>query len=89
MSGIYNYHVTIDNPETKFPGTQSQQMPFYFGGSQVPISLYPGLQTVGSGIYINSLRGKQENSNIKEGRGIRTSYDNNFNIAMPKLLSRK
>lgn len=39
MSGIYNYHPTIGNPEEFTVQTKSQQKPFYFGGSQVPINL--------------------------------------------------
>ena len=89
MSGIYNYHPTISSQNIYYPATDSQQVPFYFGGAQVPVSFNPGVPTIGFGIYKNSLIGKQDSSFHKEGRGIKTSYDRNFNIAMPKLLSRK
>jgi len=40
MSGIYNYHPNIEHPGA-FLNNQmnSYQEPFYFGGSQTPISL--------------------------------------------------
>lgn len=39
MSGIYNYHPTIAEPGAFKTQTASQQKPFYFGGSQVPVNL--------------------------------------------------
>jgi len=41
MSGFYNYHPTISEPGSFPVQTASQQKPFYFGGSQVPINLHP------------------------------------------------
>lgn len=51
MSGYYNYHPTISHPGSFQVQTASQQKPFYFGGSQVPININPSLGTInGSGI---------------------------------------
>ena len=41
-AGIYNYHPKVDNPLSSFPVQMESggyQSPFYFGGSQIPISL--------------------------------------------------
>ena len=50
MSGYYNYHPTIDEPQSFQVQTASQQKPFYFGGSQVPINLGLKPQMIGEGI---------------------------------------
>lgn len=50
MSGYYNYHPTIDKPESFQVQTASQQKPFYFGGSQVPVNLNLKPQLSGSGV---------------------------------------
>ena len=40
MSGIYNYHPNIANPGAFLHNQMaSQQAPYFFGGSQVPIGL--------------------------------------------------
>ena len=41
MSGYYNYHPTISEPGSYQVQTASQQKPFFFGGSQVPVNLHP------------------------------------------------
>lgn len=89
MSGVYNYHPTIDNPSAHYPAQDSQQPPFFFGGSQVPVSLHPMTPTVGSGIYKNSIpEGKTRSSDVKKGRGLKVDVDKNHSIAVPKLLKR-
>ena len=50
MSGVYNYHPTIDEPRSFPVQTASQQKPFYFGGSQVPINLGIEPQMNGKGV---------------------------------------
>jgi hypothetical protein len=50
MSGVYNYHPTIDEPQSFPIQTASQQKPFYFGGSQVPINLNLKPQASGDGV---------------------------------------
>lgn len=50
MSGVYNYHPTIDEPMSFPIQTASQQPPFYFGGSQVPINLGLKPQMKGEGM---------------------------------------
>lgn len=50
MSGVYNYHPTIDEPGSFPVQTASQQAPFYFGGSQVPINLGLKPQMKGEGM---------------------------------------
>lgn len=62
MSGYYNYHPTIAEPQTFAVQTASQQAPFHFGGSQVPINLHPEKlikesQSTGSGLkHIGKVR---------------------------------
>ena len=65
MSGIYNYHPTIAEPEKFTIQTASQQKPFFFGGSQVPINLdlsHHDMQ--GQGI------GSKCKQSISEGKGL-------------------
>jgi hypothetical protein len=50
MSGFYNYHPTITDPGAFKVQTASQQKPFYFGGSQVPINLNLKPQASGEGL---------------------------------------
>lgn len=53
MSGYYNYHPTIEEPDVFLVQTASQQKPFYFGGSQVPVNLNlskTNLQVKGEGL---------------------------------------
>jgi len=38
-AGIYNYHPTVGHFKDFPIQTASQQKPFYFGGSQVPVNL--------------------------------------------------
>lgn len=41
MSGIYNYHPVVNSPMNNYTvQTATQQPPFYFGASQVPINLF-------------------------------------------------
>jgi len=89
MSGVYNYHPTIANPSAHYPALDSQQAPFHFGASQVPIALHPSIPTVGSGIYKNHVsEGKERKMRHKDGRGLKVDVDKNERIAIPKLLKR-
>jgi hypothetical protein len=54
MSGYYNYHPTIDEPGSFPVQTASQQKPFYFGGSQVPVNL--GINNTNLHIQGNGLK---------------------------------
>lgn len=50
MSGYYNYHPTIDEPQSFQVQTASQQPPFYFGASQVPLNLGLKNHMLGDGL---------------------------------------
>jgi hypothetical protein len=63
MSGFYNYHPTIARPQEFLVQTASQQPPFYFGGSQVPVNLNPS-QVAKEGMEGNGLTTKNKYSKI-------------------------
>ncbi len=69
MSGYYNYHPTIEKPGTFKVQTASQQAPFYFGGSQVPLSLGLDNHIYGEGIgkkkYISKMIYKPKTNLLK------------------------
>ena len=50
MSGVYNYHIKVENPTKMLPQMASHQPPFYFGGSQVPINLGLKNHMLGEGL---------------------------------------
>jgi len=82
-AGFYNVHVHIDNPHKHYPGMDSQQAPFFFGGSQVPINL--GFQ--GSGLrraYKSHLDHQRQLST--QGRGIHTTVQKSNKIFLPHHL---
>lgn len=92
MSGVYNYWYKVNNPDSNNNIVQMRsngfQKPFYFGGSQVPITL--GLNSheySGSGI-----RGYKK-INFKplvRGKGIQsTQRDKIGNIHIPRHLTLK
>jgi hypothetical protein len=74
-AGSYNVHVNILNPG-KYLNNQmaSQQKPFYFGGSQVPINLNPSLhqssQSSGSGFKPTTHSLYRERKNIYPTSGL-------------------
>lgn len=93
VSGIYNYHPKVDNPNKIFYQMESGefQKPFYFGGSQVPINL----GTIkGSGFRDMY---KPSSNDLKFihmkghglGLGLKTTHRKNDNIRRPKLLFMK
>jgi hypothetical protein len=67
MSGIYNYHPTIAEPESFKVQTASQQKPYYFGGSQVPINL--GLENTNLNITGQGLGKKHISKMIYKPKG--------------------
>ena len=85
MSGFYNNWVKVQNPDEIFPQMESYayQVPFYFGGSNVPISL--GLDehkhlTVHS---ISQLKVKSIT-----GKGVQnTTMSKHDNIRIPRHMS--
>lgn len=68
MSGFYNYHPTISEPGKFTIQTASQQPPFYFGGSQVPVNLgieKTNNESIGNGLKSLSRGTKRKYINIK------------------------
>lgn len=88
-SGIYNYHPKVAHPNAIFPvqmASDTEQPPFFFGGSQVPMNL--GMMS-GSGIlkpvktlYKNSIRVKEEQS--AKGRGLNATPSKHSKIFLSK-----
>ena len=75
--GIYNYHPNIEHPGA-FINNQmaSQQTPFFFGGSQVPINLDPSVKVP---------------SQNMEGMGFKKTTHNlqrNSRILLPRVFKR-
>ncbi len=86
-AGTYGYRPKVAHPNTIFPQMDSDasQKPFFFGGSQVPISL--GIMT-GSGIkthYVSHL--DHMKGLTAQGRGIQTTVHKNDKIYLPKHCS--
>jgi len=83
-SGIYNYWPKVQNPSAILPqmASDTEQRPFYFGGSQVPLNL--GIHT-GSGIQTKYVSHVDEIKNI-EGKGIHTTVKKNNKIYLPKVM---
>jgi hypothetical protein len=92
-AGIYNNWVKVQNPNKIFHQMDSDtsRPPFYFGGSQVPVSLniehYPTMKTT----Y------KSSKDNIKQipmkghglGLGLVTTHKKNDNIRLSKYMFHK
>lgn len=86
MSGIYNYWVKVHHPElTDIPPLESNQKPFYFGGSQVPSSLGSDINDIkGNGIDNSS---KMNFKPIKKGKGVQSSnFHKASNIHLPRHI---
>ena len=93
VSGIYNYHPKVNEPNKIFYQMESGefQTPFYFGGSQVPLNL--GV-SIGSGIkspYVSTCEYKKD-IDLKGhglGCGLKTTMRKNDNIRMPYHMFHK
>ena len=93
VSGIYNFHPKVVEPNKIFYQMESgeYQVPFYFGGSQVPINLHVAH---GSGIrtpYVSTHEYKKEIP-VKGhgfGCGLKTTSRKNDNIRMPNYMFHK
>jgi len=87
-SGTYNYHPKVAHPNAIFTQMTSDgfQKPFYFGGSQVPISL--GIKTE-SGVSTPYVSHTQHSKHLgTQGRGIETTVQKNHNIFLPKHMKK-
>jgi len=85
-AGIYNYHPKVANPNKVLPQMTSDefQPPFFFGGSQVPVSL--GIAT-GSGIHTPYISHIDHMKALNcQGRGIETTVQKNHKIYLPKHM---
>ena len=85
-SGIYNYHPKVAHPGAVLPQMTSDgfQPPFFFGGSQTPVSL--GIAT-GSGIhtpYISHVEHAKVMPASKRGTGL--TVHKNHNVYLPKHM---
>lgn len=93
VSGIYNYHVKINNPGEVFHQMDSQQAPFYFGGSQVPINTNfmhgNGVKTPYKPTY-TQMKKQQENDDRSTGsnRAVKTTHSKHNNIRIGSYLTR-
>ena len=81
----YNYNPKVMNPNAVLPQTTSNalQVPFYFGGSQIPLAL--GIE--GSGFktpYYSHVKQMKELS--AQGRGLETTVNKNHKIYLPKHI---
>ena len=93
ISGIYNYHVKLENLNTQLPQMSSEMYrpPFYFGGSQVPINLgfdhYPSIRTP----YTSSSESVNDISMVGHGLGVglKTTMRKNDNIRRAKYMFHK
>lgn len=89
-SGTYHYWPKVANPNAIIPQMDSdtQQPPFFFGGSQVPTNL--GIHT-GSGIRTNYISHIEEMKNLNPsshstGKGISTTVKKGSKIYLPKFM---
>jgi len=93
VSGIYNYHVKLENLNQQLPQMSSEMYrpPFYFGGSQVPINLgfehYPSIKTP----YKSSTSSVNDINMIGHGLGVglKTTMKKNDNIRRAKYMFHK
>jgi len=92
-AGIYNYHPKVDNPTGSFPVQMMSgeyQVPFYFGGSQVPISL--GFDPTTHRTSYKSAREDLKHVSMKGhglGVGLMTTSNKTDNIRLPKHMFHK
>lgn len=85
-SGTYNYNPKVTHPREEFIQMTSGgfQVPFFFGGSQIPINL--GIAT-GSGIhtpYVSHVSHMKHLTAEKRGTGL--TVQKNHNIYLPKHI---
>jgi len=86
-SGIYNYHPKVEHPNSVLYQMDSNQPPFYFGGSQVPVNLH--LDTHGSGFRtshnssIDKMKNLKHNDNLKFNK---TTVEKYNNIRLPNHM---
>ena len=86
-AGIYNYHPKVTHPNTIFPQMASggYQVPFFFGGSNIPSDL--GMMH-GSGITTGHRFTMQSVDKLDmQGRGIKTTIDKHNKIMMPHHMA--
>ena len=92
MSGIYNNWIKVQNPNLPNDIVPMQsggsQVPFFFGGSQVPTGLNltgTDLNLTGSGLRHYS---KMNFTPIAKGKGIQsTNFHKQSNIHLPRMMS--
>jgi hypothetical protein len=86
---FYNYHPKVTHPHNVFlqMTSNNDQIPFYFGASQVPNDLH--IQMTGLGLHKNfhSTFDHMRTSKLK-GRGIHTHYEHTDKILLPKHYRR-
>jgi|LakMenEpi03Aug12_release.lakeMendotaPanAssembly.Ray.scaffolds.fasta_scaffold256878_2 hypothetical protein len=86
-AGIYNYQPKVASPNKVFHQMESgeYQKPFYFGGSQVPISL--GIST-GSGIHTPYVSHTKHMRHMNaQSRGCGVTVHKHHKIYLPKHMS--
>jgi hypothetical protein len=92
VPGIYNFHPKVEQPNKIFYQMESggYQVPFYFGGSQVPINTNfmhgQGLRTP-----YESTKSKKSKLLLKGaglGCGLETTVAKHNNIKIPSILKR-
>jgi hypothetical protein len=88
-SGIYNYHPKVAHPNAVFPvqmASDTEQPPFFFGGSQVPVNLGfmsgSGILKPGKKPYKSSVRVKEEQTAM--GRGLSATPSKHSKIFLSK-----
>jgi hypothetical protein len=89
-AGIYNYHPKVEHPNQMFYQMDSNQPPFYFGGSQVPINTNV-IHGTGVRTPYKSTQEHSKNLKLKQsrtGNGTETTTSNHNNIKMPYHLCR-
>ena len=93
-AGIYAYHPKVNNQYNTFPVQMESgefQVPFYFGGSQIPI----GLSIDSHNIHKTSYTSSSEHLNHETlkghglGVGLKTTSSKSDNIRLPKHMFRK
>ena len=93
-AGIYNYHPKVNHPLSTFPVQMKSgeyQVPFYFGGSQVPISLGLDHHSIHRTSY-TSAHDDLAHETLKGhglGVGLKTTSRKLDNIRLPKVMFHK
>lgn len=90
VSGIYNFHPKVEQPNKIFYQMESdtKQVPFYFGGSQVPININfmhgAGIKTPYASTQYHKKFLTVKGSGL--GCGIETTVAKQNNIRIPHIL---